>query len=258
MNYLLFSSLQEDNCNQLNSRAGVGVGLFIIFIILLSYIPQYYKIFNKKSNIGISNYYIFLYNIANFTNFYGTLLINFKLVNCCLHLSSSDCMNLLIPIFQMFIPWIGVFILYIFFLIYDDSHNLVNKNILLFIIFNTFFIFILGIIGMCFLLKYHHYQENVKQFGDTLNIISSITCILCIFPQILTTYKNKNIGNLSLITLGIQTPGSFIVFIYQVFIINAPISIGIPYLFSFILQLILLLECIYFLKFYKHDPLIYE
>ena len=253
MNYILFSTLEEEDCSQLNSSTGIAVGIIIIIAMFLSYVPQYQKIIKSKSSEDISNYYILLYNITNFTNFYGTLLINFRLVNCCLHISSDKCMNLLLPLYQMFTPWFCVFILYILFLVYDNHNHICNRNFYQFIFFNSFFVIILGILGMCFLIKYSEYQKNVKQFGDGLNIVSTITCIVCLLPQIYKTYKEKQIGNLSIMSLALQAPGSFIVFVYQYYIIHAPISIGIPYLFGFILQVILLAECIYYTRYYKKN-----
>ena len=104
---------------------------------------------------------------------------------------------------------------------------------------------------MVFLIKYDEFQKNVKLFGDSLNIISTISCIICLLPQIYKTYKEKKIGNVSILSLLFQAPGSLIVFIYQYCIVHAPISIGIPYLFGFILQVILLIECIYYTKYYR-------
>ena len=54
---------------------------------------------------------------------------------------------------------------------------------------------------------------------------------ICLLPQIYKTYKEKKVGNLSILSLLFQAPGSLIVFIYQYCIVHAPISIGIPYFF---------------------------
>ena len=99
---------------------------------------------------------------------------------------------------------------------------------------------------MVFLLKYSEYQENILLFGNTLNVISMITCIICLLPQIHKIYKEKCIGTLSSVSLAFQVPGSLIVFIYQFAIIKAPISVGLPYLISFLLQSVLLIQCIYY------------
>ena len=47
--------------------------------------------FIKNSTEGISYLYLLLGNISNFTNFYGTLLINYYIVDCCSKI--SDCTN---------------------------------------------------------------------------------------------------------------------------------------------------------------------
>lgn len=235
------------HCNELNSVYGIVFGVIIIISIILSYIPQYRKIIKNKTSEGISNYYILLYNITNFTNFYGTLLINFNIVNCCLDVSLGNCFNLLTPIYQIFTPFLATFILYIIFLIYEPNTNkIINKTFIEFILFISIFIVLFGIVGMVFLLKYSEYQENVLVFGNSLNIISMITCVVCLLPQIHKVYKEKSIGTLSTVSLGFQVPGSLIVFIYQFAIIKAPISVGLPYLISFLLQSVLLVQCIYY------------
>ena len=254
MKYILLNYIDENSCQKEFSLTSVIVGIIIIFGIFLTYIPQYYKIIKDKSSKGISSNYILLYNITNFTNFYGTLLINFYLVNCCISVSNKKCFNLIIPIFQMFTPWAAVFILYIIFLIYDEKSNYYGFKsypIISFLLFVIFFIFILGFIGMGFLLEFPKYQENIKIFGDFLNIISTITCIFCLLPQIYQIYKQKNIGNLSLLSILMQAPGSLLVFIYQFNILKAPFSIGMPYLFSFIFQTILLIEGYYYNNIYQ-------
>ena len=57
-------------------------------------------------------------------------------------------------------------------------------------------------------------------------------------------------------SLAFQVPGSLIVFIYQFAAISAPISVGLPYLISFILQSVLLGQCIYYERNKKNRMII--
>ena len=239
----------NDNCSKENSLASIGVGGFIITAILLTYLPQYYKIIQNKSTEGISYFFLLLGNISNFTNFFGSLLLNYQIIDCCSYVSSGKCMNLLLPIYQMFTPWISIYVLFIIFLIYDTSYgNEYKKAFIYFSLFTFFCVILLGIIGLILIIHFQTMHNHVNLFGNTLNIISTITCILTYLPQIIKTYNLKKLGNLSLISLAFQAPGSLIVFFYQAFLVHAPLSIGIPYLFSGLLQVTLFILSYYYYR----------
>jgi len=247
MGYILFTEINDEICNKINGTLSISIGSFIILTIFTTYLPQYYKIIKSKSTEGISNHYIFLGNVSNFTNFYGTLLLNYTIVDCCNYVSAGDCANILLPIYQMFSPWGAIFIMYIIYIYYDKSdQNGIKKSLIYFVWFIAVFIFLFGIVGMALILRYNNFKNNINAFGNFLNILSTISCVVYMLPQIVMTYKNKSIGNLSLISLGFQAPGSLLVFIYQNIVSKAPISIGIPYFFSFIFQTILLVMGLYY------------
>ena len=246
----------NDICHKDNNYLSIVVGTIIILSIVLTYLPQYLKIIRGRTTVGISYLYLLLGNISNFTNFFGSLLLNYGLVDCCTKISAGKCINILLPIYQLFTPWLCIFILYIIFLIYDNREN-ARQYKLAFINFTLFiliFVFILGIIGLMLINHYNRLKKNIHTFGDILNIVSTVTCFLTFFPQILKTYKIKTIGSLSLISLTFQSIGSFIVFIYQFTIVKTSLSIGIPYLVSGILQLSLLSLGTYYNKRNKEYP----
>ena len=239
----------NDNCSKENSLTSIGVGAFIISAILLTYFPQYYKIVKNKSTEGISYFFLLLGNLSNFTNFFGSLLLNYQIIDCCSYISIGKCFNLLLPIYQMFTPWISIYILFIIFLIYDSSDgNEYKKAFIYFSLFTFFGVILLGIIGLILIIHFQTMHNHVNLFGNVLNIISTITCIFTYLPQIIKTYKLKKLGNLSLISLAFQAPGSLIVFFYQTLLVHAPMTIGIPYLFSGLLQTTLFILSYYYYK----------
>ena len=253
----MHNSSNINYCNFHYSNTNVVLGSLIVIAIVSTYLPQYMKIIKKNSTEGISYLYLLLGNISNFTNFYGTLLINYYIVDCCSKISAGHCMNILLPIYQMFTPWICIFILYTIYLIYDNKRNNTYKSAFIsYTIFILFFILLIGILGLVMIIHYDRLKHNVKLFGDSLNIISAITCVFTFLPQIYKTYTLKKVGNLSLISLLFQTLGSFIVFIYQVLCVKASITIGIPYLVSGILQFSLLCLGYYYFKINKSYPLL--
>lgn len=238
-----------DHCSKENSLTSIGVGTFIIIAIILTYLPQYYKIVKNNSTEGISYFFLLLGNLSNFTNFFGSLLLNYQIIDCCSYVSVSKCTNLLLPIYQMFTPWVSIYVLYIIFLIYDSSiGNEYRKAFVYFSLFTFFGVILLGIVGLIMIIHFQSMHNHVNLFGNALNVISTITCIFTFLPQIIKTYNIKKLGNLSLISLAFQAPGSLIVFFYQSFIVHAPISIGIPYLFSGMLQMTLFIISYYYYK----------
>ena len=172
-------------CNYKNDTKNIIIGSIIITAIVLTYLPQYLKICKDKSTKGISYLYLLLGNISNFTNFFGSLLLNYKLIDCCTHVNASHCLNILLPIYQMFTPWLCIFILYTIFLIYDNAENIRDYN-LAFINYTLFiivFVVLIGFVGLGLIIHYQKLKNNIDNFGNFLNIISTITCFFTYVPN---------------------------------------------------------------------------
>ena len=63
-------------------------------------------------------------------------------------------------------------------------------------------------------------------------------------PQIITTFKDKNEGSLSLISLGCHSTGCLLVIIFQILEKQA-FSVILPYIIAFICESWLVLYCLY-------------
>jgi len=226
----------------------IVIGSILTIGIFLSYIPQFYTIYKKYSINGINYITLFLSNIGAFLNLLGIIFTMITKFSCCSDYSVSVCLQTLLPIFQMTTPWISQLILLIFFIFityktYDTNRIYYIKILITYIII----IVSLIIIGLCVLINKN---SNEVIYGEILNSISSIIALFLFIPQILHTYSIKTSGNLSLITLSIQMPGAFLVFVYQSFFTNSSVINGIPYLISGIQQFFLLILCIYYDYFY--------
>jgi len=87
-------------------------------------------------------------------------------------------------------------------------------------------------------------SEILYYFGIVMMIISSILQFLATGPQILETYYLKDWGSMSVISLIIQTFGSFLVAVNLA--PHGSWEIWTPYLVICVMQLVLLLEGTYF------------
>jgi len=238
----------EDNWNI------IVIGILISIGIIITYLPQYYKMRRNQSVYGISMWMLFLGNVANYTNFIGALLSEWKYIHCCSQVSSKSCNTVLSPLIQMAMPWLCISIYYSLY-IYYQRLNLDYQTSIELKIFKLYFgivVLIIGTIIVIILSYFDPYDSGIIIAGDVFNIISAICCVIQWAPQIKTTYQLKNIGNISLISLGLQAPGSFAIFYYQDIYYKGNLSIGVPYLVAGIQQTILFIMGYYYQYTYDY------
>jgi len=115
-----------------------------------------------------------------------------------------------------------------------DKNNYNFRNIKL-----GFFAYIIIVIIFWILFGFFsiNYKNNtLYYYGQTMNIIASITSISMWIPQIIKSCKLREPGSLSIIALAIHAIGCIITFVYQVFMSNQSFFIGFPYLIGAILE----------------------
>lgn len=223
------------------SNTNLVIGIVLVIGTTISYIPQYYKIIINKNVEGISHWTQGLNNISAFCAFFGSFMLDYYVFRCCK--LNGKCEYLLMPIIQVLFNWICPLINYIIYIKYFKAHNKKHK----YKVYGFFWFYVI-IFLICFTLtsivlsaKWYSWQSHAQLFGKILNILSTIVTAFVWIPQIYETYKSKQIGSLSLLSLAIRTPGSFIIFIYQVILSKSSWYIGIPYLVTSIFQLIVLI-----------------
>ena len=223
-----------------------GLGLFtawtLIIGTLISYSPQYYKIYKNKNTNGISESMLIFGIYSSYLNVLGTIQENlFQLNNC-----NENCFNTMIPIIQLFSPCLCAIIYYIFYIYYYDENE--NENNKKKIIDNAK----INILVVFLLLIYFFFMINLANIdfndssGKILNIFSTIFSLIMWIPQIYTTYNLKNNHTLSLLALLIHSIGCLITIIYQTFIIYQPIWIILSYIVGFLSELSILISSLYY------------
>jgi uncharacterized protein with PQ loop repeat len=227
-------------CPTEHSNVSLTFGIILSLGTIISFIPQYYKIITNGNVKGISHWTQGLNNISSFCAFFGAFMLDYYLFKCCY--SNGGCGYLLIPFIQLFMNWICPLINYLIYMNYFKAKN--TKEIYKVYGFFAFYVIIFLICStltsIVLTAKWYSWQSHATIFGNILNVLSTVVTAFVWIPQILETYRSKDVGSLSLISLGIQTPGSFTIFIYQVAITKSSWYIGIPYLVASIFQGIVL------------------
>ena len=92
---------------------------------LLSYVPQYYRLYKNKKTIGISETMLIFGIFSSFFNVLGSIQENLKYLSECG--SKNNCNNVYIPITQLFSPFLCALIFYSFYLYYHHSEEYFNS-----------------------------------------------------------------------------------------------------------------------------------
>lgn len=219
---------------------------------LLSYVPQYYRIYKNKNTIGISETMLIFGIFSSFFNVLGTIQENLKFLSSCQ--TDNTCYNLYISITQLFSPFLCALIFYSFFLYYNEENTTTSfkiyqinnrlKNIRLRALLSLFISISVFIYVVLF--SWYASYDAINISGKVLNIISTIFSLIMWLPQIYTTYKLKKNHTLSLLALGIHALGCLTTVIYQTVFITQPIWVIMCYIVGFISETSIIVICLYY------------
>lgn len=233
----------SENINPINTLDNFIIW-FLIIGTFFSYLPQYYFIWKQKSIVGISEMMLIFGMYTGIFNVLGTTQEKqYQLDNC-----GHFCYDVILPITQLTTPLICVIIFYGFFVFYypDNQQNMEPKKIILQRMYLNLFLFLI-------VLFYYGVINSKKSYlflttsGKFFNIISSLFCFMTWIPQVYNTYILKNNGNLSLVTLSLNSIGCLLTVIYQS-ILQQPVWIILPYLISLVLEVLIVLLSLHYKK----------
>ena len=211
------------------------IGWLLISGTIISYIPQYYRIYRYKSSKGISEWMLIYGGLSCMYNVFGTFESERDKLNNC-----NYCYKVLLPLVQLTIPWICGLIFYATFIIFyrgDDEISNIRRRLIIFILVNIISVILVVLWNL---------MSNNNVIADVLSIISSVFSIIMWMPQIRTTHKTGEQGSLSVISLLVHAVGCLITVIYQCYFNNVSILVIASYIISFLLEMYIVVICIYF------------
>lgn len=257
---------------------GFTVGLLVI------YLPQFWKMISMKSSHGFNQLFMFMGHTASFLSCLNSLIyyIN-NWWNC--H-GSLECTESFFGFGLIVFQWLLFWVFYVLYIIYhpQDRHDVViinssdsgcecghlfktRKIAICFFIASHIIIFLstvctLSILGVA---RWHESEQNPELmiWSGILELLILILFLGHYIPQIYETYQLEQVGSLSLITLGLMCPGTFVWTVYLAMqpgltnngqkeshpdatIFNSQLMVWIPYLIVGIMQFILLVIGIYY------------
>ncbi|TPX14138.1 uncharacterized protein E0L32_000532 [Thyridium curvatum] len=210
-------------CDELREPGVVSIILSLIILIglLISYLPQHYRIISRGTSEGISPYFVLL-GVTSATSGFANILTlpqSRQDVGCCKELDTFHCMAGLLGIAQLGVQWICFSFILILFLVFfrhddtavpevelqDDQPQWQTALTVgsLCIVHGLVVIIISAIFATIF-------PQHLSIWANALGLMAAILAAIQYLPQIYTTYHLKHVGSLSIPMMCIQTPGGFL------------------------------------------------
>ncbi|TVY23680.1 Uncharacterized protein LHYA1_G006555 [Lachnellula hyalina] len=213
--------LATSRCEALKdpSYVNLALSIFILLGILVSYLPQHYRIIARGTSEGISPYFILLGTTSGTCALANILVLPVSRadVACCKTVSPFECMAGLLGIAQVGIQWFCFTVILFLFLIFfprgpalpnNSKENQYTWKTAVSVAFACLLwglIIIFVSVGLIFA---RPYQLGI--WANTLGITGTVLAAIQYLPQIWMTWKLGDVGSLSIPMMLIQTPGSFV------------------------------------------------
>lgn len=255
MNDNLFKRDPQDdpflNCSIFDGASTTNF-IFLVLIsigILISYLPQYKRIYDKRTSEGLSTEFLLLGSSSSLFTLTNIILVSSRARQCCYNgaLNTFNCISSQLNLFQISIQCVCAILILVFVLlltrnsIKQDKHEYkrivrVGKIVL----FHGLLSIIQIIIG------YLTTTTVLFSIANVNGLLSAALTVVKYVPQIYTTYTLKHPGTLSIGMMCIQTPGGFVFAATLIFTKGSHWSSWVSYLVAACLQGTLLSLCIYY------------
>ncbi|KAL0228397.1 hypothetical protein RCL1_004540 [Eukaryota sp. TZLM3-RCL] len=225
----------------------IGIGL--LFGLILSHVPQYIRIVKKNTSKGLSGTTLSLANLNHFNVALNSCITRIAPFQACSVVGFWKCFPTILSTLSLIGGFLSFYPVLILFLVYfpqkDAKSSRTHRlNVIFFLLFNLYAISVIT-------LSYYLVKKNdrcyyiVLELAYSVGLLSSIVNLWQWIPQIVTTYKRKGSGALSIIMIAVQAPGSALMLIFLI-LSKASFTTWASYFTSATQQLILL----YLLVFY--------
>ncbi|KAH9818601.1 hypothetical protein DFH28DRAFT_958494 [Melampsora americana] len=105
-------------CHFEHDPTSMYLSIFILIGLLISYLPQHYRIISSKSSHGISHWFLLLGSISSASSLVNVVTLQWGVVRCCRFISPGMCAESMLGVMQVFLQWACFNVVLILSLIY--------------------------------------------------------------------------------------------------------------------------------------------
>lgn len=206
----------------------LGLSIFLVVGILFSYIPQHAKIMTNGTSAGLSPWWVLLGTLSSIAGLTNIVVLPTSQhdMACCREISGSACSAALLGIVQVGVQWICFMAIMVLFLVYfprkndDEQQDLASsgqqsefmnlpkpRDAVIVAVSALVALLFAGLGSLFYLVRMPQYLLGWANF---LGVTASILACVQYLPQIWTTYRLGQVLSLSIITMLVQVPGSFL------------------------------------------------
>ncbi|CUM47100.1 uncharacterized protein AC631_04835 [Debaryomyces fabryi] len=262
LQYQLLGSNDNNKCSVFEGASKINFAFLVLITIgiIISYLPQYRRIYIKKTSEGLSTNFLFLGSCSSIFTLTNIILVSSKARHCCYigALNFFNCLNSQLNLIQIGIQCTCAILILVVVLLQTRYSIKQDKEEYAKIVTVGKFVALHGIISIIEvftgLFTNHTLLITIAQING---LLSALLTMMKYVPQITTTYRLKHPGTLSIGMMCIQTPGGFIFTMTLFFTKGSHWSSWVSYLVAALLQGTLLLLCIYY-EYIKNEGITAE
>ncbi|GEQ67057.1 hypothetical protein JCM33374_g720 [Metschnikowia sp. JCM 33374] len=231
------------------STANFVLSLLITAGIFVSYLPQYFRIFKKKTSEGLSVNFLLLGSCSSIFTFTNIILISARARYCCRTgaLTFFNCINSQLNLIQIGLQCTcAIMILVLVIICTKDSIKQDKEEFSRILKVSHFVVLHAGLSVIQIIIAFLTNRSILLSVAQFNGLMSTILTVVKYVPQILTTFHLKHPGTLSIGMMCIQTPGGFLFTATLFFTKGSHWSSWMSYFVAALLQGTLLALCIYY------------
>ncbi|KYK59175.1 hypothetical protein DCS_00305 [Drechmeria coniospora] len=199
----------------------LSVSIFILIGLLISYLPQHYRIISRGTAEGISPYFVLLGTTSATAGFANILTVppSREVIGCCKEIEAFGCVAGLLGVAQLGVQWLCfclILVLFLVFFRYREA-NVPQEELggesprwqtaivvgLVCVLHGLITIIVTGFFAIAL-------PTHLTTWANSMGVMAAALAAIQYVPQIWMTYHLKHVGSLSIPMMCIQTPGGFI------------------------------------------------
>ncbi|PWN52363.1 hypothetical protein IE53DRAFT_385193 [Violaceomyces palustris] len=125
------ASESSSHCTANHDPVSMYLSLFLCVGLIISYLPQLFRIIYNKSSQGFSPWFLLLGATSSASSFLNVLALQWGVVRCCTEISRGACAESLLGIVQVALQWIMFVSVLLLFLIYYPTELRYERALIL-------------------------------------------------------------------------------------------------------------------------------
>ncbi|KAF8574828.1 hypothetical protein K439DRAFT_812505 [Ramaria rubella] len=258
-----------DRCEPHHDAFAAVLSTGLCLGMIISYLPQHYRIISQNSSEGFSPWYLLLGSTSSGSAMLNVIMLQWNVFQCCSTVGPGYCLESLGGVIQVALQWALFTFILVLFLIYFPPHlkfiNLPQQStdpnwpllppsrtnvksddwrlaitltwvVVIHVAFETFI--------TLFLLIFHSPPQQIQIWATFLGVTSAGLAVIQYLPQLIKTYRIKIVGALSIPMMCIQSPGAVLMVLNLALRSGTNWTSWLPYATAGVMQACLLVLCI--------------